>query len=177
MFPLAVPVPGEIVVTVMKTGPAVFENASAFPSASVATIFWSAVPPSVTVMSAIAARTGADWHPSHTVIVNAPSAFRLPSLARTVAPAVPASANPGARWIFPVVGEVVVTLMYVGPATLENASASPSGSDPVIAWSRVALSGTIMFETGNKVGARFTPETVIVNPLLPDSEPLLAWTK
>ena len=49
-----------------------------------------------------------------TVIVSPLVSFKLPSLARTLAAAVPASENPGARWMFPVPvpvpGVVVVTV-------------------------------------------------------------------
>src|SRR5262245_8691476 len=67
------------------------------------------------------------------------------SVARTLADAVPESANPGARWMLPVVALVVVTVAYVGPDTSENVRASPSGSVPVMAWSAVAFSFTVMF--------------------------------
>jgi len=68
-----------------------------------------------------------------TVTVSVLSLFKEPSLARTVAAAVPASENPGIRWILPVVAFVVVTVTYVGPAVFVNVNASPSGSVPVIA--------------------------------------------
>ena len=85
------------------------------------------MPPSVTVMSVIAARVGPRFT-LVTVIVRVLSLFNAPSLARTVAPEVPASVNPGARWTFPVVAFVVVTLMNTGPATLVKVRASASGS-------------------------------------------------
>ena len=81
-------------------------------------------------MFVIAAKVGARFT-LFTVIVRVLSLFNEPSLARTVAGAVPAFVNPGARWMFPVVGFVVVTVMYVGPSTLTNVSGSPSGSAPV----------------------------------------------
>src|SRR5439155_10627599 len=73
--------------------------------------------------------------------------------------------------MFPAVGEVVVTVMNVGPATFEKASASPSGSDPVMAWSAVAPSGTVMFATGFRVGARFT---LIVSDFWSDTPDVVA---
>ena len=58
--------------------------------------------------------------------------FKVPSVVRTDAAEVPTGSDgPGAKWIFPVVAFVVVTVMNVGPATFENVSASPSGSEPV----------------------------------------------
>ena len=58
-------------------------------------------------------RTGA-WFALFTVIEKDLSLVRLPSVTRTVAEAVPASVNPGARWTFPVAvpvpPSVVVTL-------------------------------------------------------------------
>src|SRR6185295_10004392 len=56
--------------------------------------------------------------------------------------------------MFPVVGEVVVTVMNVGPATLENVSRSPSGSEPEMAWSAVdaAQPPTLMLPTGFSTG-------------------------
>src|SRR5258705_6905549 len=90
-----------------------------------------------------------------TVIVNDLSSFKLPSLARTVAPEVPASVNPGARWTFPVVASVVVTLMNAGPTTFVKGRASPSGSPPLSTWSAVAPSFTVMLAGGVNVGGRF----------------------
>src|SRR5881296_3344461 len=54
------------------------------------------------------------------------------SVAVTVAPYVPESENPGARWMLPVVALVVVTVMNVGPEAFVNVRAFPSGSVPVI---------------------------------------------
>ena len=60
-----------------------------------------------------------------TVIVSDFESSALPSLAVTVAGAVPASENPGARCRFPVAvpvpRSVVVTVAYVGPV-IENVS-------------------------------------------------------
>jgi len=67
-----------------------------------------------------------------TVTVSALESLSEPSLADTVADAVPESENPGARWILPVVGLVVVTVRYAGPDTLANVKASPSGSEPAM---------------------------------------------
>ncbi len=85
-------------------------------------------------MFATAFKLGARFTPV-TVTVNVRSEVPpFPSLARTVAaygdPA--ASANPGAKLMFPDVEFVVETVINVGPATFENVNASPSGSDPVI---------------------------------------------
>ena len=85
------------------------------------------MPASVTVMSVIAARVGRRFT-LVTVIVNDWSSLKLPSLARTVAPKVPESVNPGAKWTFPVVSFVVETFMNAGPATFVKVRASASGS-------------------------------------------------
>ena len=111
-----------------------------------------------------------------TVIVNDLSSFKLPSLARTVAPEVPASVNPGARCTFPVVASVFVTLMNAGPATFVKVRASPSGSLAVSAWSAVAPSSTVMLDGAVRVGGWFTLFTVIVNDLSSLKLPSLART-
>src|SRR2546427_10304182 len=76
-----------------------------------------------------------------TVIVKLLESVRLPSLAETVAAYVPSSERPGARWMLPVPvpgpGLVVVTLMKVGPDTLEKAMGAPAGFDPAMAWSAI----------------------------------------
>ena len=117
-------------VSVAKTGSDAV-NVIASPSASVAEIPAFAVDPAATVTFPIAAST-TGRSTFTTVIVNDRSLFKLPSLARTVAEDVPASANPGARSILPVPvpvpGVTVTTVMYVGPVTFENVSAFPSGS-------------------------------------------------
>src|SRR2546428_628910 len=86
-----------------------------------------------------------------------------PSLAETEAGYVPASPKPGAGGMFllPVVGFVGLTVRNVGPAAFVNVSASPSGSEPVTAWSAVAPSATVMSAIALSVGARFTFVTVI----------------
>src|SRR5262245_20423619 len=53
IVPVAVPVPGTVVATVMYVGPETFENCSGWPSPSVAVIVWTAVAVSSTTMSAI----------------------------------------------------------------------------------------------------------------------------
>src|SRR5439155_20937202 len=45
----------------------------------------------------------------------------------TVAPYTPASENPGARWMFPVVAPVVVTVMNKGPLSFEKVRGVPQG--------------------------------------------------
>src|SRR5258705_10968632 len=58
-----------------------------------------------------------------TVTVRVLSLVKLPSLARTVAAEIPTgSDDPGAKWMFPVVALVVVTVMNVGPETLDRDS-------------------------------------------------------
>ena len=126
----------EVSATVMKDGPVTFWNWSASPSASVPLRVCSEIFPSTTVISVGCARTGA-WLIVFTVIWKDLSLFRLPSVARTVAEAVPMSESPGARWTFPVAvplpPSVVVTLAYVGPEAREKESPFPSGSVAVIA--------------------------------------------
>src|SRR6266550_34635 len=97
---VALPVPGSVVATVMKMGPKYLENVRGSPSGSLAVIVWSAVEPSATVISAIGFRTGARQS-LVTVMENDWSLLRKPSLARAVAVKVPASVNPGAKWMFP----------------------------------------------------------------------------
>src|SRR5262245_5621588 len=106
-FPTPVPVPPVIVVTVTYAGPDTLLNVREYPSGSVAVRVWSAVAPSFTVMFAGWLRVGGR-HES--VIVNGRSACRIPSLARAAAGKVPVSPGGGARWMFPVVEEVVVTV-------------------------------------------------------------------
>src|SRR2546425_3034913 len=116
-------------------------------------------------MFAIAAKVGGPGT-LLTVIVSDFSSLKLPSLARTVAGAATASNDPGARWMFPVPvpvpGVTVVTVIYAGPATFENVRASPSGSVPVIAWSAVAPSSTVMFAGCANVGAKLGAATTTV---------------
>src|SRR3972149_5345909 len=70
MFPVPVPVPGDVVVTVMNAGPPPFANVNACPSASVAETAWFAVAFSATVIAAtVPTNTGA-WFTLVTVIVN-----------------------------------------------------------------------------------------------------------
>src|SRR5882672_1632293 len=131
MLPVAVPIPALVVVTVMKVGPETFAKSRAFPSGSWPVIPWSWVEFSARNRFGMGSRIGGQFD-AVIVIVNERSALSLPSLARTVAPYVPSgSAAPGAKWMFPVVGDVVVTVMNVGPAAFEKVSASPSGSEPV----------------------------------------------
>ena len=58
-----------------------------------------------------------------TVIVNDFVSEAAPSLALADALYVPASENEGARWMFPVVAFVVVTVMNVGPEAFVNVRA------------------------------------------------------
>ena len=55
-----------------------------------------------------------------------------PSLAVAVAAYTPASENPGAKWMFPLVASVVLTVMNVGPAPFVNERGFPSASEAVI---------------------------------------------
>src|SRR6266446_663925 len=121
-----------VVVTVMNAGPAAFVNVRVFAaSASVAfaVIVVSAVP-SVPLAVAGAVIAGC-WFTLFTVIVSVLLFVSDPSLAVTVAPYVPESVKPGARWMLPDVALVVVTVMNAGPAAFVNVRASPSGSVPV----------------------------------------------
>src|SRR2546426_115234 len=86
MFPVAVPVPGLVVVTVMNAGPATIANVSGSPSGSLAVKVWTAVEPSFTVIFAGWERLGPEGCAMFTVIVNdLGSLLRSPSLTRTVA--------------------------------------------------------------------------------------------
>src|SRR5438093_562796 len=67
-FPVAVPVPADVVVTVAYAGPDTLLNASGFPSGSVADSGLFAVVPSFTVTFAGCASVGA-WFVAVTVIV------------------------------------------------------------------------------------------------------------
>src|SRR5712671_4638563 len=113
---------------------------------------------------------------SFTVIVNDLSSLRDPSLARTVAPYVPASAKPGARWTFPVVALVVVTVINPGPPTFEKVRASPSGSVALRDWFAVAPSSTVISVGCARTGGPFCAAalTVIVKPFVSLSAPSLA---
>src|SRR5689334_16578815 len=68
-FPVAVPVPGVVVVTVAYVGPDTFENVKGFPSGSVAESGLFAVAPSFTVTFAGCARVGGLFAAAVTVIV------------------------------------------------------------------------------------------------------------
>src|SRR6266404_5336483 len=132
IFPVAVPVPGVVVVTVMNVGPVTLANVSAWPSASVAVMVWSEVVPCATDWLFGCANTGG-WFTLFTVTVKLlPSLPPEPSVAETDTVAVPESEKPGARATFPVAvpvpGVVVVTVAYVGPDTLANVNGFPSGS-------------------------------------------------
>src|SRR5438105_4208341 len=91
------------------------------------------------------ARTGGRFV-AVTVMVNDFVSLSEPSLADTDAVEDPiGSEAPAARWMFPVVAFVVVTVMNVGPVTFENVSASPYGCEPVRTGSAVPPSATVMF--------------------------------
>jgi len=66
-------------------------------------------------------------------MVNDFESVAVPLLAVTVPWNVPLEVDAGARWMFPVVGLVVVTVMKVGPTVLEKVSGIPSGSVPLTA--------------------------------------------
>src|SRR4030067_315401 len=87
MFPVPVPVPGVVVVTVMNAGPTPFANVNACPSASVAETTWFAVAFSATVIAAtVPTNTGA-WFTLVTVIVNVLLVVvAVPSVTVTVLP-------------------------------------------------------------------------------------------
>src|SRR6267142_3214492 len=93
--------------TVTNVGPDTIVYWSGSPSGSVALKICSAVPPSVTVMSAGCVRAGARFV-LVTVTVRDLESLSEPSLADTVAAAVPESEKPGAKWMVPVVSFVVV---------------------------------------------------------------------
>jgi len=100
---------------------------------------------------------GSEWN---TVIVKDFVSLSLFAVAATEAENVPNSATPGARWMFPVAvpmpGEIVTTVMDVGPDTLEKVIGSPSASVALIAWSAVdpvQLVVTVMFAMGSRTGA------------------------
>ncbi len=168
-----------VVVTVTNEGPVTFVNVSASPSGSEPVMTWSTINPSITVVFEIAFSVGARLL-LFTVIVSDLSSNREPSLARTVAPAVPASENPGAKWRFPAAvpfpGEIVVTAAYVGPETSENVSASPSWSVASSAWFAVSPSFTVMSDGWARTGAWFVAVTVIVRLLSLFRLPSLART-
>src|SRR5881628_3555852 len=167
-FPVAVPVPADVVVTVAYVGPDTLANVSAWPSASVAESGLLAVVPSFTVTFAGCARTGA-WFTLFTVTVKVLPSDAAPSLALTDTDAVPASENPGERATFPVAvpvpADVVVTVAYVGPETLANVSAWPSGSVAESGLFAVVPSFTVTFAGCASVGAWFVAVTVIVKLL------------
>src|SRR4051812_29004886 len=113
-------------------------------------------------MFAGCARTGARFV-AVTLMVNDFVSLAVPSLADTDAVWDPTGSDaPAARWMFPVVAFVVVTVMNVGPVTFENVSASPSASEAVMAWSEGPLCATDMFAGCVRTGARFTLFTVTV---------------
>src|SRR5882672_2306288 len=122
------------------------------------------------------------WGTSMTVMVKARVALNPPlvSAKRTLALAVPASENPGARWMLPVAvpapGVGVVTLMYAGPDTFSSVSASKSTSVLVTTWSAVAPSFTVMLLTVPSIGSRLTLFTVIWNVFSSERLPSLART-
>ena len=133
-------------VTDIQAGP-VNVNVIASPSGSDALMPWSAVVPAASVMLLMGLSVGGR-STLFTVIVNVLSSVRFGdplSVARTVAEYVPASSDPGARWMLPVVMVRVVTVIHVGPDTFENVSKFPSGSVPVMTWSAVSASFTVMF--------------------------------
>src|SRR5438093_11935025 len=81
-----------------------------------------------------------------TVIVSDFWSARDPSLTRTVAAAVPAFENPGAKCRLPVAvpvpGAVVVTDAYVGPDARLNVSAFPRSAERRVARAGIARSCT-----------------------------------
>src|SRR5689334_24489840 len=84
---------------------------TASPSGSVAVISTSRTAPSTTVWFGIGSRTGGR-STFVTVIINPEVMDALEgSTALTPAEAVPASLNPGARWMLPVVAFTVVTVI------------------------------------------------------------------
>src|SRR5437870_2077780 len=90
-FPVAVPVPADVVVTVAYVGPETLLNVSAWPSASVAESGLLAVVPSFTVTFAGCASVGA-WFVVFTVIVKLLGEVVAFAVALTDAAAVPAFA-------------------------------------------------------------------------------------
>src|SRR5438128_2023158 len=178
-FPVAVPVPADVVVTVAYVGPDTLLNVSAWPSASVAESGLLAVVPSFTVTFAGCAKTGARFT-LFTVTVKVLPSDAVPSLALTDTDAVPASENPGDRATFPVAvpvpADVVVTVAYVGPETNENVSAWPSASVAESGLLAVVPSFTVTFAGCARTGARFTLFTVTVKVLPSDAVPSLALT-
>ncbi len=135
MLPVPVPVPGVVVVTVMKAGPVSLAKVKTSPSGSVAVIVWSSVAFSATVMSAGCVRVGArfDGTNGFTVTWKMCVSLSAPSEAWAWTVNTPWSPMPGATCTLPVVGVPVVIVTNVGPVTLEKVSASPSGSEPLIA--------------------------------------------
>ncbi len=115
-------------------------------------------------------------------MLNVRSLFSAPSLARTIAFPVPrGSEAPGVRRMFPVVGLVVVTVMNVGPITLLNVRASPSGSEPLMAWSTKLgphPGCTVMSDTGFRFGARlvFAMDNPVVAVLVAFEAPVPSFT-
>src|SRR5689334_16706923 len=125
-FPVAVPVPGVVVVTVAYVGPDTFANVNASPSASVAESGLLDRKSAVYGTIAGCASTGGRFTLFTVTVKDLPS-LAAPSLAETDTVAVPESADPGARATFPVAvpvpGVVVVTVAYVGPDTFANVNA------------------------------------------------------
>src|SRR5882672_1834494 len=103
-----------------------------------------------------------------------------PSVARTVAPAIPASLKPGASWMVPVPvpvpALVVVTEAYEGPETRENVMASPSASVAVSTWFAVVPSSTVMLAGCASTGVWFGL-TVIRNGRVTFPVPSVALTE
>jgi hypothetical protein len=84
MFPVAVPVPGDVVVTVMKLGPATLEKLKGSPFASCAEIARSRASPALRFMAAIVVKTGGQFPPG-TVMTKLLESLELAELAVTVA--------------------------------------------------------------------------------------------
>src|SRR6267142_6147571 len=101
-FPVAVPVPAAVVVTVAYVGPDTKENVSAWPSASVADSGLFAVAFSATVTFAGCANTGGRFAAAVTVIVKLRGELVPFAVAVTDAANVPVVPTTGARLMFPV---------------------------------------------------------------------------
>src|SRR2546426_4598550 len=163
------PVVWLVVVTVMNVGPAAFVKVRGSPLGSVPVRVWSLVEPGATVMFAGWTRTGGRLQPLHTKMLKDLLSLARPSLALTVAPYVPASEKPGARWILPEAEPGLparfVSVMNVGPDVLDNVITSASASVAEIACSAVEPSSSDMFAIELSTGARLAA-TVIVKFLV-----------
>src|SRR5689334_22495588 len=102
MFPVAVPVPGDVVVTVMKPGPATLEKLKGSPFGSCAEIDRSRASPALRFMVAIGVKTGGQF-PLGTVMTKLLVSLEPVELAVTLAEYVPAGgAGTTDRWMVPV---------------------------------------------------------------------------